>query len=162
MSVASVSAYRSPSVQGYLVRHPGRLVFDRNGVSWQEAAPRRPQVTGWLLTTRVAAFTYSPLMLVPSLVAAGAILDDRLIALPAVVLWFLVAIAVSYVVLFSTFFLLRGKRWARWLIVAVTGFVLLFDLPLAWRLLGVDGLVRDGGPLVVAAALALYGLWRSR
>ena len=40
----------------------------------------------------------------------------------------------------------------RWCIVS---------LPLSWWLLGVDGLVRDGGPLVVAALLALYALRRA-
>lgn len=115
---------------------------------------------GWLLTTRVAAFTYAPLMLVPCLVAAGTIVDGRLSAVPTVLLWFVLAIGTSYAVLFCTFFLLRGKRWARGLLAVVTLGVLAVDLPLCWWLLGVDGLVRDGAPLVAAAGLALYGLWR--
>lgn len=77
------------------------------------------------------------------------------------VLWLVAAFGVSYVVLFGTFFLLRGRRWAAGLLVVVTLVVLLVDLPLCWFLLGVDGLVRDGGPLVVAAGIALYGLWRA-
>jgi hypothetical protein len=153
--------YRSPMLGDYLVRHPGRLVLDRQGISWREMAPRRPPVAAWLLTVRVAAFTYTPLMLVPCLVAVGTIFDGRLVAVPAVVLWGLASIAVSYAVLFCTFFLLRGKRWARRLLVAVTLAVLLIDLPLCGLLLGVDGLIRDGSPLVVAAAIALYGLWRA-
>ncbi|MFC6014928.1 hypothetical protein ACFP2T_01790 [Plantactinospora solaniradicis] len=153
--------YRSASVREYLVRHPNRLVVDRRGVSWQEVAPRRPPVAGWLLTARVAAFTYAPLTLVPALVAIGTILDGRLVAAPTVVLWFVVGIGVSYAVLFSTFFLLRGKRWAGGLLVLITVLVLLVDLPLCWALLGVDGLVRDGGPLVAAAALTLYALHRA-
>ncbi|MEU4569702.1 hypothetical protein [Micromonospora sp. NPDC023956] len=153
--------YRSPAVAGHLVRHRGRLVIDRQGISWRETPPRRPPVAGWLLTTRVAAFTYTPLMLVPCLVAAGTILDGRLAAGPAVLFWFVFALVTSYAVLFCTFFLLRGRRWAGGLLVVVTLGVLAVDLPLCWWLLGLDGLVRDGAPLVTAGALALYGLWRS-
>jgi hypothetical protein len=124
--------YRSPTLDAHLVRHRKQLVVDRQGVSWKEVAPRRPPVAGWLLTTRVAAFTYSPLMLVPCLVAAGGILDGRLIAVPAVLFWFGAGIAASYAVLFCTFFLLRGRRWARGLLVGVTLVVLAVDLPLCW------------------------------
>jgi hypothetical protein len=154
--------YRWPSIQEYLVRHPNRLVAGRKGITWQEAAPRRPQVTGWLLTARVASFTYAPLMLVPCLVSIGEAFDGRLYALPVIVVWFLVAIGVSYAVLFASIFLLRGQWWARWLMVGITLGVLVFDLPLCWWLLGADGLIRDGGPLVVAAGLALYGMGRAR
>ncbi|MEU5786531.1 hypothetical protein ABZ754_02225 [Micromonospora purpureochromogenes] len=153
--------YRSDAVGAYLVRHRKTLVVSGGTISWREAAPKRPPVTGWLLTSRVAAFTYSPLMLVPALVAGGAILDGRLAAAPAVVFWFLAGIAASYAVLFCTAFLMRGRRWARTLLVVITVGVLAVDLPLCWWLLGVDGLVRDGGPLVAAAVLALYGLWRA-
>ncbi|MEU4772256.1 hypothetical protein [Micromonospora sp. NPDC023644] len=153
--------YRSPAVAGHLVRHRPRLVIDREGISWRETPPRRPEVSGWLLTSRVAAFTYSPLMLVPALVAGGAVLDDRLAAVPAVLAWFVAGIVTSYAVLFCTAFLMRGKGWARTLLVAVTAVVLAVDLPLCWWLLGPDGLVRDGGPLVAAAGLTLYGLWRA-
>lgn len=153
--------YRSPTVRDHLVRHPTRLIVDRQGISFREAAPRRPPVTAWLLTARVAAFTYSPLMLVPSLVAIGTIVDGQLIAVPTVALWLVAGIGASWAVLFCTFFLLRGKRWARGLLLAVTGVVLLIDLPLCWLLLGVDGLSRDGAPLVLAAAIVGYSLWRA-
>ncbi|MEH1167643.1 hypothetical protein V6V47_19880 [Micromonospora sp. CPCC 205539] len=153
--------YRSSALAGHLVRHRPRLVIDRAGVSWRETPPRRPQVSGWLLTSRVASFTYSPLMLVPALVAGGSILDGRLAAVPAVLFWFGAGIAASYAVLFCTAFLMRGKRWARGLLIVVTAAVLAVDLPLCWWLLGVDGLVRDGGPLLAAAALTMYGLWRA-
>jgi hypothetical protein len=153
--------YRSPRVRAFLVRHPGRLMIDRQGISWGEVAPRRPPVAAWLLTTRVAAFTYSPLMLVPCLVAVGTIADGRLSALPAVVLWFVAGIAVSYAVLVTTLFLVRGRDWARRLLAVLTVVVLLIDLPLCGWLLGLDGLIRDGGPLVVAASIALYGMWRA-
>ncbi|WP_328367323.1 hypothetical protein OHQ88_22400 [Micromonospora zamorensis] len=153
--------YRSSALAGHLVRHRPRLVIDRAGISWRETPPRRPQANAWLLTSRVAAFTYSPLMLVPALVAGGSILDGRLTAVPAVLLWFGAGIAASYAVLFCTAFLMRGKDWARGLLVVVTVAVLAVDLPLCWWLLGVDGLVRDGGPLLAAAGLALYGLRRA-
>ncbi|MCZ7376898.1 hypothetical protein [Micromonospora sp. WMMC250] len=153
--------YRSSALAGHLVRHRPRLVIDRAGISWRETPPRRPQANAWLLTSRVAAFTYSPLMLVPALVAGGSILDGRLSAVPAVLFWFGAGIAASYAVLFCTAFLMRGKDWARGLLVGVTVAVLAVDLPLCWWLLGVDGLVRDGGPLVAAAALAFYGLRRA-
>lgn len=154
--------YRSPALGEHLVRHPSRLVVDRKGISWQEAVPRRPQATGWLLTARVAAFTYAPLMLVPCVVSIGVIPHHGPFALSAVLLWFLVAIGVSYAVLLATFFLLRGRRWARGLMWGITALVLLVDLPLTWWLLGTDGLVRDGGPLVVAAALTHYSIGRAR
>ncbi|WP_328423505.1 hypothetical protein OG470_11530 [Micromonospora sp. NBC_00389] len=153
--------YRSPALAGHLVRHRPRLVIDRAGISWRETPPRRPQASAWLLTSRVAAFTYSPLMLVPALVAGGSILDGRLAAVPAVLFWFGAGIAASYAVLFCTAFLMRGKDWARGLLVVVTVAVLAVDLPLCWWLLGVDGLVRDGGPLLAAAGLTLHGLWRA-
>ena len=101
-------------------------------------------------------------MLVPCLVAVGTILDGRLVAAPSVLLWFVTGLATSYAVLFSTFFLLGGRRWAGGLLVLITLLLLpLVDLPLCWALLGVDGLVRDSGPLVVAATIALHGLWRA-
>lgn len=153
--------YRSPEVQRFLVRYPPRLVLGRQGISWRETAPSRRPVMAWLLTARIAAFTYSPLMLVPCFVAMGRVLDGSLIAVPAVVLWLVAGFAASYAVLFCTIFLMRGRSWARRLLVIITAAVLLVDLPLCWLLLGVDGLIRDGGPLIVAAATALHGLWRA-
>ncbi|WP_369916024.1 hypothetical protein [Plantactinospora sp. KBS50] len=152
--------HRSRPVRGYLVRHPGRLIIDRDGISWREQAPRRAAPTGWLLTTRVAAFTCSPLMLVPAAVALGRVFDG-VAALPLLLFWFAAGIGTSYAVLFCTFFLLRGRSWAARGLIAVTLAVLAVDLPLCWALLGADGLVRDGGPLVAAALIALWGLWRS-
>ncbi|MDG4784532.1 hypothetical protein O7626_01035 [Micromonospora sp. WMMD1102] len=153
--------YRSTALRDFLVRHPNRLVIDRQGISWREVAPRRPPVAGWLLTARVAAFTYGPLTLVPCLVAIGTILDGQLLAVPTVVLWFGIGIGVSHAVLFCTFFLLRGKAWAGILLVLVSVAVVAVDLAFCWLLLGVDGLVRDGVPLLVAAGLTLYALRRA-
>ncbi|RKN43439.1 hypothetical protein [Micromonospora endolithica] len=153
--------YRSSALAAHLVRHRPRLVIDARGISWRETPPRRPEANAWLLTARVAAFTYSPLMLVPALVATGEVRGDRLAALPAVLFWFGAGIAASYAVLLCTAFLLRGRRWAARGLVVVTLLVLAVDLPLCWWLLGLDGLVRDGAPLVTAAALTFYALRRA-
>ncbi|GAA3738993.1 hypothetical protein [Micromonospora maritima] len=156
-----VLLYRSDAVRAHLVRHRKGLVVEGGTIAWREVAPKRPQANGWLLTARVAAFTYSPLMLVPALVATGSVLDGRIAAVPALFLWFGAGVAVSYAVLFCTAFLLRGRDWARRALVVVTLGVLALDLPLCWWLLGVDGLVRDGAPLLTAAALTLYSLHRT-
>ncbi|MCO8272393.1 hypothetical protein M1L60_17500 [Actinoplanes sp. TRM 88003] len=152
--------YRHPVVREHLVRHPNRLVFTRDGVRMQEAAPRRAPVTGWLLTARITAFTYSPLMLVPCLISFGE-LRDRPEWLLAVLFWLATGIGVSYAVLLGTFFLLRGKAGARRYLGWLTLFVLLWDLPLCYFLLGVDGLIRDGAPLLVAGLLTWYALHRA-
>ena len=36
--------YRSPAVSGHLVRHRPRLVIDRDGISWRETPPSRPEI----------------------------------------------------------------------------------------------------------------------
>jgi hypothetical protein len=155
-----VLLYRHPGVQAHLVRHPNRVVLTKDGISWQEAVPRRPAIGGWLLTARVSSFTYSPLMLVPAIISVGE-LGDRPQWILAVVFWIAGGLAVSYAVVLNTFFLLRGKDWARSLLVWLTFLVLLVDLPLCRILLGTDGLIRDGAPLVAAALLTCYSLWRA-
>lgn len=151
--------YKAPTVQAHLVRHPGRLVIDKRGVGWDEAAPRRPQLAAWLLTTRIAVFTYAPLMLVPALASIG---EVRASTAPLLVLWFVLAVLLGNVLLFATIFLMRGKAWPRPVLVLITIGVLAVSLPLCWLFLGMDGLVRDGAPLVAAAAVALVGLARTR
>ncbi|MEV6629588.1 hypothetical protein AB0M54_02405 [Actinoplanes sp. NPDC051470] len=152
--------YRHPAVGEHLVRHPRKVTFGRDGLTWDEGAPRR-EVSGWLMTARVSAFTYSPLMLVPCLISVGE-LGDKPEYLLAVIFWFVAGFGVSYVVLLTTFFLLRGKRFARVVLAWAGAAVLLIDLPLCYLLLGLDGLVRDGAPLVVAVALSSYALIRTR
>ncbi|MEV4537325.1 hypothetical protein AB0J82_26445 [Asanoa sp. NPDC049518] len=154
-----VLLYRVPTVGAHLVRHPNRLVLDRRGIGWQEGVPRRPPIAAWTLTARVAAFTFPALMVVPALVALG---DAGLRRLPLVLGWLLFAVVVGNVLLPIAIFLLRDRAWARVSLVVLTIAVLLVDLPLCFVLLGVDGLVRDGGPLLVAAALTLWGVARSR
>jgi len=154
-----VLLYRHPTVSAHLVRHPQKLVLTREGVAWQEAAPRRAPLAGWLITARVSAFTYSPLMLVPCLIAVGE-LGEKPEYLLAVIFWLAAGIGASYVVLLTTFFLLHGKPWARRLLLWETAGVLVIHLPLCFLLLGTDGLIRDGAPLVAAAILTAYAVWR--
>ncbi|GAA2880115.1 hypothetical protein Acy02nite_26930 [Actinoplanes cyaneus] len=150
-----VLLYRHPAVDAHLVHQPRRPVLTREGISLREAPPGDP----WVLTARLASFSYSPLMLVPALIAAGT-LRHRPEWTLAVILWILAGIAVSYAALLSAFFLRRGSHRARIALTSITLAVLAFDLPLCHVLLGLDGLVRDGSPLVVAATLTLYALRR--
>jgi hypothetical protein len=152
--------YRPASVRQHLTRPRTRWWISRDGLT-RKPVPARPQVPGWVLTTRVAVFSYSALMLVACAVALGLVFDGRLTVLPVVVGWFVFALIVSYAALFLSIFLLKGRGWARVLLVLLTLAVLLVHLPLCLLLLGFDGLVRDGGPLLVAALLALWGLWRA-
>jgi hypothetical protein len=152
--------YKSPSVAAYLTRHPKKLVVNRDGITLQEAKPKRAPVSGWLLTTRVAGLAYAPLMLVPAIVSMGLIFDGDLSIVSIVAIWIIAALTIGYAMALLTFFLLRGKRWARTGLVLLTAITLAVDLPLCWLLLDADGLVRDGGPLLATAGLALYGLWR--
>jgi hypothetical protein len=151
-----VLLYRHPAVDAHLARQPRRPVLTREGLSLREAPPGDP----WALTARLASFSYSPLMLVPALIAAGT-LRHRLEWTLAVLFWILSGIAVSYVALLCAHFVARGSHRARLTLTWVTLTVLTFDLPLCRILLGVDGLIRDGSPLVVAAALTLYALRRT-
>jgi hypothetical protein len=159
--IVVVLLYRHPGIREHLVRHPKRIVLTQEGISWQEGTPRRAAAGAWALTARISAFTYSPLMLVPCLISVGE-LRARPQWILAVVFWFIAGFGVSYVVLFTSHFLLRGRRWARSLLLWLTLGVLAVDLPLCRILLGTDGLIRDGAPLVAAALLTLYALWRSR
>jgi hypothetical protein len=161
LCVAVVVLLHRPAVAEYLRRPRTRLVVGRGGFSRQPVRAR-PPVSSWLLTARVSAFAYGPLMLVSALVAIGAVFDGRVEAIPAVLVWIVAGIVTTYAVLLTTIFLLRGVGWARTALAVLTVLVLLVDLPLAWWLLGLDGLIRDGGPLVVAAGLALYALRRAR
>jgi hypothetical protein len=141
--------FRSPGVDAHLTRR----------------APRRA-VPPWVLTARVAALSYSALMFVPCLVALGSLFDaPRLrpeIAVPLVISWFVLALVIGLVAGIISFVTLFGHGWARGLLAMISVFVLLVQPALCWLLLGADGLIRDGTPLVLAALLCLYGLARSR
>jgi hypothetical protein len=154
-----VLLHRHKTLREHLVRHPKQVVFTRDGVEWREGTPKRPPVAANVLTARVAAFTYSPLMLVPAAISVGE-LRAKPEYLLAVLFWFAAGIAVSYLVMLATIFLRHGKPWARRMLIWVTVGVLAFDLPLCYLLLGTDGLIRDGGPLVAAALVALWAVRR--
>jgi len=116
----------------------------------------------WVVTARVLALSYTALLLVPCLVAFGTLFGDRRVGLvygaPLVVGWLVLVLIVNWLVPLATFFLGRRHRWARAVVLALTVLVLVVQPVLCLLLLGVDGLVRDGVPLVVAAVLVLYGL----
>jgi len=154
--------YRSSALRDQLTRHASRIVVTRKGIERRPTPPRRPPTTGWVLTARVAALSYSPLMLVGAAVAVGQIFGGRVAALPLVVVWFVAGIVISYATLPVVYFLVQGKPWATTALVAMSILVIAVDLPLCWILLGADGLLRDGGPLVFAALLALLALARAR
>ena len=154
--------YRSGALREHLTRHASRIVVTRKGVERRPMPPRRAPTPGWILTARVAVLSYSPLMLVGAAVALGQVFSGRVGALPLVVVWFVAGFAVSYATLLVVIFLVQGKRWATTALVVMSILVIVVGLPLCFLLLGADGLLRDGGPLVFAALLALLALARAR
>jgi hypothetical protein len=141
--------FRSPEVAAHLTRRV-----------------RRRQIPVWVLTARVAGLSFSALLMVPCLVAAGTLVDEprvpRAVGVPVVVGWLVLTLALGFVVPWIMIFVVLGHRWAR-AVMYLVGAVVLVAGPLlcAW-LLGVDGLLRDGAPLVIAAAVCLFGLGKSR
>ena len=141
--------FRSPAIDGHLTR-------------------RRPKrvVPPWVLTARVAALSYSALMSVPCLVALSTLFGEpRLrpeIAVPLVVSWFVLSLAIGLTAGITSFVTLWGRPGARLLLALLSVFVLLVQPTLCYLLLGWDGVIRDGTPLVLAAVVCLYGLARSR
>ena len=156
-----VLLFRHPTLRAWHVRHANRLVVTAEGLRFQERAPRGPQLTGWQLTARTAAFTWTPLMIVPALAAGGELDRNGVASLAAVAVWFAAAIAQSWFVAVTTLFLMRGKAGARTFLLGIGVAALAVHLPLCWLLLGPDGLVRDGAPVVAAVLLAAYGLRRA-
>lgn len=141
--------YKSPAVDEHL-----------------SARPVRRHVPGWVLTARVAVLAYSALVLVPLLVAIGTLFGDRRLALPITLAllgtWVVLFFVMAFVVPLSSLMVVFGKGWARWVIGALSIAVLVLQPALCYLLLGLDGLLRDGVPLMVTAVLALVALHRSR
>jgi hypothetical protein len=141
--------YRSRAIDRHLTRRP----------------PRR-HIPPWALSTRVAALSYAALLSVPCLVAAGTLAGGHRLVFPValalVAAWLVLAVAVGWLVPWVSLFAVYGRRWARWVLGLVTALVLVVQPVLCWLLLGPDGVLRDGAPLVVTATLALVGLWRTR
>lgn len=126
----------------------------------------RRHVPAWVLTVRVAAVTYAALLSVPFIVAVGeAFTQPRVsasVAFPLLLAWFVLTLVCGYVAAVASYFVLRGHRWARWTVGVVSLVVLVAQPLLCYLLLGWDGLIRDGVPLMVTAGLGLVALARSR
>src|SRR5690606_10697244 len=76
--------------------------------------------------------------------------------------WLVIFLVVSFTAPLASFFLVLGKRWARWLVGGLSVVVLVAQPVLSYALLGLDGLLRDGVPMVLTALIGLYALHRSR
>lgn len=125
---------------------------------------RQPPVS--VLTARVAGLSLSALLLVPCLVAVGTLFDEPRVplpvAVPVVIGWLLASLGMGFVAPWIMIFVILGKRWARVAMALVVLVVLVTGPAVCWWLLGIDGLLRDGVPLVIAGVVTLYGLWASR
>lgn len=142
--------YRSPAVGLHL---SGRQV--------------RRHVPGWVLTVRVAVLAYGALLLVPFFVAVGTLWSgERRLppgqTLALLAIWLVLSLVVTLMVPFGSFFVLVGHGWARWAIGLLSVLVLVVQPLLCYALLGLDGLLRDGVPMILTAIIGLVALERSR
>jgi predicted small integral membrane protein len=130
------------------------------------ARPVRRHIPGWVLTARITVLSYGALTLVPFLVAFGTLFGDRRLPLAPMLLllglWFVLGLVLGFVLPFASFFVVVGKWWARWLVGTFSVVVLVVQPLLCFALLGLDGLLRDGVPMIITAGLGLYALHRSR
>ena len=142
LCVAILVLFRTQAVRAHLTRRPPR---------WNNPS--------WLVTARVLALSYTALLLVPCLVAFTALFGDEPLAkAPIVIGWLVFALVVNWVLPPLILFVRRGHRWARAMVAGLTVVVLVVQPLLCLFLLGLDGLIRDGIPLAIAATLVLYGL----
>jgi hypothetical protein len=141
--------FRSPAIDAHLQR-----------------TSRLRQIPVRVLTVRVAGLSFSALLLVPCLVAIGTLFDEprvpRAVGIPVVLGWLTVTLFLGIVVPWIMIFVILGRRWARGVLGLVSVAVLVAGPLLCLWLLGVDGLLRDGVPLVIAAVVCFYGLRASR
>jgi hypothetical protein len=141
--------FRSPAIAGHLSRRS-----------------RFRQVPVWVLTARVAGLSLSALLLIPCLVAIGTLFDEprvsRAVAVPVVVVWLVGTLMLGTVSPWIMIFVILGKGWARVVLGLVAIVVLAVGPALCWWLLGIDGLLRDGVPLLIATLVCLYALYASR
>jgi hypothetical protein len=130
------------------------------------ARPVRRHIPGWVLTARVAVLAYAALVLIPFLVAVGTLFgDSRLpltVAVPIMGGWLFLFLVLTFIVPLSSFFVVLGKGWARWVIGSVSIIVMVAQPLFCYALLGLDGLLRDGVPLIITALIGLVALHRSR
>ena len=145
LCVAILLLFRSAPVRAHLTRRPPK--YD---------AP------SWVVTARVLALSYTALLLVPCLVAVGTLFGDSKVELayaaPLIVGWLALVFVANWIVPIAAAFLRRGHGWARAAVLTVSVLIVLTQPVLCLVLLGVDGLIRDAVPLVIAALLVLYGL----
>jgi hypothetical protein len=144
-SAFALMLYRSPAIDAHLTSRPARR-----------------QVPAWVLTARVAALTYTALLAVPMLVAMGSSTSYTSARLVVLVDWIVLFVAVAVAVPAVSFFVVVGSRWARFLLGVISVAVLVLQPVMCYLLLGVDGLVRDGTPMIITALLGLVALRRSR
>jgi hypothetical protein len=128
------------------------------------ARQARRHLDPWALTARVAALAFSALLIVPFLVAISAVYHHRagVLGPPLLTVWGALCLVVTFVVPLSSLFVLYAKGWARWIIGLLSAFLMVVQPVLCYLVLGIDGLIRDGVPMVVATAVALHALYRSR
>lgn len=128
------------------------------------ARQARRHLDPWALTVRVAALAFTALLVVPFLVAIGAVWHHRagVLGPPLLAAWAVLCLVTGFTVPVSSLFVLYAKGWARWIIGLLSVFLMVVQPVLCALLLGRDGLVRDGAPMVLATGLALHGLRRSR
>ncbi|GIJ47573.1 hypothetical protein Val02_44590 [Virgisporangium aliadipatigenens] len=141
--------FRTPVIAAHLTRRgPGR------------------QVSAGVLTARVAGLSYSALLLVPCLVAIGTLVHEprvpRAVGVPVVIGWFVLALVLGFAMPWVMIFVVFGKRLARDVVAVVSVGVLVGGPLLCLWMLGVDGLLRDGVPLVIAALTCMGALWQTR
>ncbi len=140
--------YRSPAVGEHL---SGR--------------PMRRHYPGWVLTARIGALAYGALLMVPCLVAAGDVFWSghgtpvTQVLVPA---WFGLGIVVNVLVSFASYFVMFGRPWARTMLLLLSVFLLAVQPLLCAVTLGMDGVLRDGTPMVITVLVTLYALFRSR
>jgi hypothetical protein len=141
--------FRSPAIEAHLTRRP----------------PRR-RMPAWVLTARVAALSYGPLLLVPCVIAITTLFGvprvNHAVAVTLIAAWLTGTVVLALLTSIISFAVLFGKRWARVLLAGISLLVLVAQPTLCWLLLGVDSVIRDGVPLMIAAVLCLVGLWRTR
>jgi hypothetical protein len=141
--------YRAPTIAAHLTRQ------------WS-----RRHIPAWVLTARIATLSYGALILVPCLVAAGTLWHEPRIpveyAVPVVIAWFVFGLGLGLLIPFLAIFMLFGRRSARVLLAGLSVLVMVVQPALCLLLLGPDGMIRNGAPLIIAAGLGLYALWRSR
>jgi hypothetical protein len=142
------------------------LVLYRSDAVHEHLSARqaRRHLDPWALTARVAALAFSALLVVPFLIAISAVVHHRagVLGPPLLVVWGGLCLLVTVVVPVSSLFVLYARGWARWIIGLLSAFLMVVQPVLCRLVLGVDGLVRDGIPMVVATGVALHALYRSR